>query len=143
VVGPTKRKPAFFSALASAAASATWAGTSAKLAGAARAGGRWAHTISFSGVPASRRSTVARALAIVASILARLRTIPASPSSRSTSSGPKRAIASGSKPAKAARKASRLRRMVSQDSPDWKASSETRSKRPRSSVTGWPHSSSW
>jgi hypothetical protein len=56
---------------------------------------------------------VAFALAIVASIFARLRTMPASASRRSTSASPKRATASGSKFANAARKFSRLRRIVS------------------------------
>src|SRR5256885_361785 len=54
---------------------------------------------------------------MVAAILARLRTMPASFISRSTSRAPKRATRSGSKSAKAARKLSRLRRMVSQLSP--------------------------
>ena len=53
------------------------------------------------------------------------------------------ATASGSKPANAARKPSRLRRIVSQDSPDWNASSVIRSKSARSPCTGRPHSSSW
>ena len=59
---------------------------------------------------------------MVASTLARLRTMPVSVISRATSAGPKRATASGSKPANAERNASRLRRIVSQDSPDWNAS---------------------
>ena len=48
-----------------------------------------------------------------------------------------------SKPANAARKFSRLRRMVSQDSPDWNASSVSRSNSALSPRTGTPHSSSW
>jgi hypothetical protein len=36
-----------------------------------------------------------------------------------------------------------LRRIVSQDSPDWNASSVSRSNRPSSVRTGRPHSSSW
>ncbi len=67
-------------------------------------------------------SSVARALAMVASILPRWRTMPASTSSRSTSAGPKRATAAGSNPAKPWRKPSRLRRMVSHDRPAWKPS---------------------
>jgi GMP synthase (glutamine-hydrolysing) A subunit len=119
------------------------AGTSAKLAGAGRSGGRWASTSSGNDVPLSRSSSTARAFAIVASIFWRLRTMPASPSSRSTSAGPNAATSSGSKPAKALRKASRLRRIVSHERPDWNPSRLTRSYRPRSSSTGRPHSSSW
>ncbi len=63
----------------------------------------------------------ARALRIVASILARLRMMPVSCISASTS-GPNRAIASGSKPAKALRNPSRRRRMVIQDRPAWNPS---------------------
>ena len=63
-----------------------------------------------------------RALSIAASILARFRTIPASAISRSTSASSKAATRSGSKPANASRKFSRLRRIVIQDSPDWNAS---------------------
>ena len=55
--------------------------------------------------PASRRATVARALVIAASILRRLRTMPASSISRSTSASSKAAIASASKPAKTSRNA--------------------------------------
>jgi hypothetical protein len=43
----------------------------------------------------------------------------------------------------ASRDAFRLRGIVSHDRPDWNASSVVRSNRPRSSVTGRPHSSSW
>ena len=67
------------------------------------------------------------ALAIAASIFARLRTIPASAISRATSSSPNAATRAGSKPAKAARNASRLRRIVSHESPDWNASRHSRS----------------
>jgi len=70
---------------------------------------------------------MARALAMVASILARLRTMALSPSSRSTSPAPKPATADASKSAKAWRNPSRLRRIVSHDSPDWNASSDIRS----------------
>jgi hypothetical protein len=45
-----------------------------------------------------------------------------------------------SKPANAARKDGRLRRIVIHDSPDWKASSVIRSYSPLSSRTGRPHS---
>ena len=66
---------------------------------------------------ARRARSVARAFPITASILPRCRTIPASPSSRSTSRSPKRAIASMSQPAKALRYPSRLRRIVDQERP--------------------------
>ena len=49
-------------------------------------------------VPVSRSASTPRAFAIAASILPRWRTMPASPSRRSTSRSPKRATASGSKP---------------------------------------------
>ncbi len=83
---------------------------------------------------------MARALARVASILRRLRTIEASAISRSTSAWSYAAIRSGSKPSKAARNAGRLRRIVTQLSPDWNASRVRRSKTPTSSRTGIPHS---
>jgi hypothetical protein len=63
--------------------------------------------------------------------------------SRATSSSPKRATRSISKPANALRKFSRLRRMVIQERPDWKASSVIRSYSASSPRTGRPHSSSW
>src|SRR2546430_7760102 len=88
-------------------------------------------------------SAAARALASAASILARLRTMPASASSRATSASPNAATFSMAKPANAARNAGRLRRMVSQDRPDWKASRVSRSYRPSSVRTARPHSSSW
>ncbi len=64
---------------------------------------------------------------MAASIFSRLRTMPASAISRARSSSPNAATASGSNPANAARKASRLRRIVSQDNPDWNASRVRRS----------------
>jgi hypothetical protein len=79
-------------------------------------------------------------LVIVAATFARLRTIPASAMRRSTSRSSNAATTSGSKPANALRKAGRLRRIVAQDSPDWKASRDSRSNIPRSSRTGIPHS---
>jgi len=48
----------------------------------------------------------------------------------------------GSKPSNARRKFSRLRKMVSHDSPDWKPSSTIFSNSARSSARGTPHSSS-
>jgi len=55
---------------------------------------------------------------------------------RVTSRAPNRATAAGSKPANPRRNASRLRRMVSQDSPAWKPSRHSFSNSRRSSVTG-------
>ena len=55
--------------------------------------------------------------------------MPASPSRRATSASPKAATPAISKPAKAARKASRLRRMVAHDRPAWKPSSTSISNR--------------
>ncbi len=111
--------------------------------GAGRATGSKLHSRVASEPPDAWSASVARALAIVASILARLRTIPASPSSLVTSSEPKAATAAGTKPWNAARNASRLRRIVSHDSPAWNPSRQSFSKMRPSSVTGRPHSSSW
>jgi hypothetical protein len=82
-------------------------------------------------------------LTIAALTFSRFLTIPVSAISRATSSSPKAATASGSNRAKAARKFSRLRKMVSQDNPDWKPSRQSRSKIAVSPRTGRPHSSSW
>lgn len=114
-------------------------GTSACVCGCGvRAG--WNDQTNSARPPSARNCTVAAALPIVASILRRLRTMPASPISRSTSALPYAATRSGSKPANASRNAGRLRRIVAHDSPDWKASSDSRSNIPRSSRTGIPHS---
>ena len=78
--------------------------------------------------PESRSETVAAALVIAASTLSRLRTMPASAISRARSPSPKAATVSASNPAKAARKFSRLARMVRHDSPDWNASRVSRSR---------------
>ena len=91
----------------------------------------------------SRSATVARALVIVASILSRLRTMRGSSISRSTSASSNAAIASASKPWKTSRNASRLLRIVDQDSPDWNASRVSRSRYDASPWTRRPHSSSW
>jgi len=88
-------------------------------------------------------SSARRALLIVASILPRWRTIEASFRRRSTSASANSATRAVSKLANARRKASRLRRMVSQDRPDWNPSRQSFSKRRRSSWTGRPHSVSW
>ena len=98
---------------------------------------------SASSPSASRSATVARALTIAAEILARLRTIRASCISLASSSGPKAAIASGSKPWNTSRNASRLLRIVDHDSPDWNASSVSRSRYADSPWTRLPHSVSW
>ncbi len=68
--------------------------------------------------------------------------MPASAISRARSASPNRATFSGSKSAKAARKASRLRRMVIQASPAWNPSSTSFSHRARESYSGTPHSAS-
>ena len=87
VVGPTKAKPTFFSALESATDSGEVVGTSAVVTGAGPGSGRKPQMYA-SRPPRSRSATVARALVIAASTLRRLRTIPASAISRATSSGP-------------------------------------------------------
>jgi hypothetical protein len=55
---------------------------------------------------------------------------------------PDPATASISNPANALRNASRLRRVVNHESPDWNASKQSFSNKPRSSTTGRPHSRS-
>ena len=80
---------------------------------------------------------------MVASILRRLRTIRGSPIRRSTSVSSYAATVSASKPANTSRKASRLFRIVDQDSPDWNASRVSRSKYAGSPATRVPHSMSW
>src|SRR2546426_4305432 len=69
--------------------------------------------------------------------------MPASRSNLETSRAPNRATAAGSKSRNAARKFSRLRRIVSQLSPDMKPSSTIFSNRRLSSAMGRPHSVSW
>ena len=66
----------------------------------------------------------------------RLRTIPASAIRRARSASSKAATTAGSKPRKAARNDSRLRRIVDHDSPAWNDSSASRSKSSTSSWTG-------
>ncbi|CKT25517.1 Uncharacterised protein [Mycobacterium tuberculosis] len=80
---------------------------------------------------------------MVASIFERERTMPASCMSRSMSASVNLTIFSGTKPLKALRNASRLRRMVSHDRPAWKPSSMSFSHSARLSCSGTPHSASW
>ena len=141
VVGPTKVNPLRFRALDRATDSGAEVGTSAMVRGRGVAAGWKDHTNAARSPSGSSRSArVARALVIVAATFARLRTIPASPMRRSTSRSSNAATDLGSKPANASRKAGRLRRIVAHDSPDWKASRDSRSNIPRSSRTGIPHS---
>ena len=77
---------------------------------------------------------------MVASILARARMMPGFSIRRAMSVSLKRAIFAGSKWLKAARKASRLRRTVIQESPAWKPSSMRSSQSARLLDTGTPHS---
>ncbi len=93
------------------------AGTSARVFGTGRPSGSGAcDQISSSSSPGPHSAST-RALARVASILARFRMMPASASRRSRSSSVKAATSAISKPAKAARKPGRRRRMVIQDRP--------------------------
>jgi hypothetical protein len=140
VTGPVKVKPWRLSSALSALAAGVVAGTSASVRGAAAGSAAYFQTSALS---PSGRSSAARALTSTALILARFRTMPASASRRSRSASPKAATAARSNPAKAARKFSRLRKMVSQDSPDWKPSRHSRSKIWLSPRTGRPHSWSW
>ena len=110
-----------------------------------RAGGCGTRAARYrSNVPnSSATRSRAAALPMAASILARFRTIPASAISRSRSASSKPATTCGSKPWNAARKASRLRRIVDHDSPAWNDSSASRSNSSTSSRVGMPHSRSW
>jgi hypothetical protein len=126
VVGPTKRKPAERSRFASAVDSGVEEGQSEGVRGTSCCSGANDHTSSASGV-SSRRARAARAFAIAASILPRCLTIDSSASRRRTSRSPKPATRSGSNPSNAARNPSRLRRIVSQESPDWNPSRQSRS----------------
>src|SRR5699024_6641800 len=74
VVGPTKTNPSRRSARASATDSAEVVGTSAGVAGAGVLAG-WKDQMRSTNPPRSRSVTVARALVMVAWILARFRTI--------------------------------------------------------------------
>ncbi len=142
VVGPTKTNPCFFRAFDRATDSAETLSTWPVGSGAGCCSGRKDRTKSSS-PPRSRRSTVARALVIAARTFSRLRTIRASPISRSKSASSYAATTSASKPAKTSRKASRLFRIVSHERPDWKASRVSRSRYAASPCTGTPHSVSW
>ena len=139
VVGPTNTNPRRFSSRDRSLLSSEVVGTSAKRSGRGVLLGMNDHTSSAS-PPSARRSTVARALVTAASIFRRLRMIRASPMSRSTSRSSMAATASGSKPWNTSRNAGRFASTVRHDSPDWNASSVTRSNTPVSSRTGTPHS---
>ena len=133
-------KPLRRSSCDSALDAGVQAGTSARVTG-ARAG-------AVGVVPDQRGQPVGQGqrgpgVGMAASILARFRTMPGSPSSRATSAGPKPATAAMSKPQNAARKASRLRKIVSQDRPGLeRLQAQPLEDAPRSSRTGRPHSSS-
>jgi hypothetical protein len=117
-------------------------GTSANETGRGRVAGSGANDQSSRPSP-SGSSSAALALAMAASTLARFRTMPVSAIRRRTSASSNRATSSGSNPANALRNAGRLRRIVSQDSPDWNASRHSFSNSRTSSCCGTPHSSSW
>src|SRR5579875_545233 len=93
--------------------------------------------------PAARSLRAARALTIAASIFALLRMMRRSARRRATSAVSNAATRSMENPANASRNASRLRRIVNHDKPDWKPSRTSRSNIPSSSRTGRPHSVSW
>ena len=115
MVGPTKAKPRRFSSFESATDSGVESGISPRpVTRRARAGGAKLQTSSES--PPSI-SSAATAFPIVASILPRCLTMPASPSSRWISGSSYAATRRMEKPSKAARNASRLRRIVIQASP--------------------------
>src|SRR5262245_30968139 len=145
MVGPTNRNPRRIRSRDIAVASGVVAGTSR--------GVRHRFCIGVpptkdqrcrSRLPPSRSSSsTARAFAIGASIVSRLRTMPSSRRSRATSRAPKRATRAGSKRAKTWRYRGRFARIVRQLSPACAPSSTRNSNRVRSSCAGTPHSSSW
>src|SRR5262245_20513965 len=147
VVGPTNVQPrfrkSFESAIDSGVVAIVFSRSQVSRRGRDRPSGSYRHTYSESDANSSARSRQRFALLIVLSILPRCRTMPASPRRRVTSRPEKRATRSGSKPANARRKFSRLRRIVSQLRPLWKPSRQIFSKSARSSCTGLPHSASW
>src|SRR5262249_4881816 len=73
VVGPTNANPRRRSSADKALDSAVTVGRSASVAAACCARGSWLHSTAARDVPASRSAHVARALAMVATIFARLR----------------------------------------------------------------------
>src|SRR5690554_5811770 len=87
VVGPTKVKPFFLSAFERAIDSGEVVGTSAKVTGLGVSAG-WNDQTNWARPPSSRNATVAAAFWMVAAILRRLRTMPASAMSRSKSGSP-------------------------------------------------------
>ena len=147
VVGPTKLQPCFLRSLDKAMDSAdvVIARNAARVTCAGRVEGSGSQRQKYAASePQASRSCKARcALLITDSIFPRWRTMPASSSRRDTSRSSKRAMASMSKLANPARKASRLFRMVSQLKPLWKPSRQIFSNSRRSSATGNPHSVSW
>ena len=139
VVGPTKRKPASRSAFASAVDSGVVAGHlgEARRRSAARAGG---------GRARARRTTCRRRAARAPR--GRSRSSPRSSGGCARCPRPRAAAATSASPnagdqlgieaREGARNASRLRRIVSHERPDWNPSRLTRSYRPRSSTHGAP-----
>ena len=128
-------------ALLSAVDSVVTAGISAMDAGRSARGGANDQTRSSSSPGAMAATTCAPAM--VATIFARLRMMPASIMSRSMSSGLKDATRFGSNPANTSRNRGRLRRIVIQLSPAWNPSRLIFSNSARSPCSGRPHSSSW
>jgi len=116
------------------------AGTSEKLFGLGFAAG--AKDQSSAARP-SGRSRAARALTIAASILARLRTMPrVGEQPRHVGVGELGDPLDLEAPRTPPGKRDALRKMISQDRPDWNASRLSRSYRPASSRIGAPHSES-
>ncbi len=132
--------PRFLSAEDSATDSGVVAGMSAVPRGAGSPAGSGAYDQINSVSSPGRHSAMALALATVASIFRRFRMMPASSSSRVTSPSVYSATFAMLNPAKAERKPSRRRRIVSQESPDWNASRDSRSNSASSPRTGRPHS---
>ena len=122
VVGPTNFQPRAFRSLDKAVDTSVVAGMSL---GGVRLSGSNDQKYAAKDPNSSANSRARPALLIVASIFPLWRTIPASARSLSMSDCPNSATTDGSKPAKALRKLSRLRRIVSQLKPDWNPSRHT------------------
>ena len=119
VVGPTKRHPRRLRSFDSRTEAAVCDGSGTALTASSSPPAGSNPQMYRANEPNSSINSPHRcALLMVASILPRWRTMPASPSKRATSASSNCATVAGSNPANARRKFSRLRRMVIQLSPD-------------------------
>ncbi len=145
MVGPQKPKPCAFSAFDIFRDASLSVGMSARLSGRGCSGrpSTKSHRKAEKPGPPSWIASQARALRIVASILGAVADDAGVLHQRSTSRGPNRAIASGSKPAKARRKPSRRRRMVNPGQAGLEPVENQLLVEGAVVVLGTPHSVSW